>query len=66
MVANLLGHKRSTARRFPAQQASGTMCMAFAPTKGQTPANLEGDPLWAPIEEGGGRKKYFQWAPWRN
>ena len=45
MVANLLGHKRRTARRFPAQRASGTICMALASTRGQTPANLEADPF---------------------
>ena len=45
MVANLLGHKRRTARRFPAQRASGTICMALAPTRGQTPANLEATSL---------------------
>ena len=45
MVANLLGHKRRTARRFPAQRAPGTMCVALAPTRGQTPANLEADPF---------------------
>ena len=44
-MANLLGHKKRTARRFPAQRASGTMCVALAPTKGQTPVNLEGDPF---------------------
>ena len=44
-MANLLGHKRRTARRFPAQWASGTMCVALAPTRGQTLANLEADPF---------------------
>ena len=44
-MANRLGHKRRTARRFPAQWAFGTMCVALAPTKGQTPANLEADPF---------------------
>ena len=33
MVASLLYHKRRTARWFTAQRASGTMCVAFAPTK---------------------------------
>ena len=32
-------------RRFTAQRASGTMCMALAPTKGQTPANLKAGPF---------------------
>ena len=44
-MANLLGHKRRTARRFPDQRASGTMCVALAPTRGQTLANLEADPF---------------------
>ena len=44
-MANLLGHKRRTARRFPAQRASSTICVAFAPTRGQTPANLEANSL---------------------
>ena len=45
MVASLLCHKRRTARRFIAQRAFGTMCMALTPTKGQTPANLEAGPF---------------------
>ena len=45
MVASLLCHKKRTARRFTAQWASGTMCVAFAPTKGQTPANLKAGPF---------------------
>ena len=36
MMANLLGRKWRTAKRFPAQRASGTMCVALVPTKGQT------------------------------
>ena len=40
MVANLLYHKGRTARWFTAQRASSTMCVALAPTRGQTPANL--------------------------
>ena len=44
-MANLLGHKRRTARRFSTQRASDTICMALAPTRGQTPANLEADPF---------------------
>ena len=42
-MASLLCHKRRTARRFTAQRASGTMCVALAPTRGQTPANLKFD-----------------------
>ena len=45
MVAGLLYHKGRTARRFTAQRASGTMCVALTPTKGQTPANLMASPF---------------------
>ena len=45
MVASLMYHKGRTARWFIAQQASSTMCVALAPTKGQTPANLEASPF---------------------
>ena len=45
MVASLLCHERRIARRFTAQRASGTMCVALAPTRGQTPANLEDNPF---------------------
>ena len=45
MVASILCHKRRTTRRFTAQRASGTMCMALAPTRGQTPANLMASPF---------------------
>ena len=44
MVASLLCHKRRTARRLTAQWASGTMCVAHVPTKGQTLANLMAGP----------------------
>ena len=44
-MASLLCHERRTARRFTAQRASGTMCVALAPTRGQTPTNLEADPF---------------------
>ena len=44
-MASLLGHKRRTTRRFIAQRASGTMCVALALIKGQTPANLEAGPF---------------------
>ena len=44
-MASLLCHKRRTARRFTTQRASGTICMALASTRGQTPANLEADPF---------------------
>ena len=45
MVARLLCHKRRTARQFTAQPASGTMCVALTPTKGQTPVNLVAGPF---------------------
>ena len=45
MVASLLCHERRIARRFTAQRASGTMCVALAPTRGQTPVNLEDNPF---------------------
>ena len=44
-MASLLCHERRIARRFTAQQASSTMCVALAPTRGQTPANLEANPF---------------------
>ena len=44
-MASLLCHKRRTARWFTAQRAFSTMCVALAPTKGQTPVNLEADPF---------------------
>ena len=44
-MANLLCHKRRIASRFTARRVSGTIYMALAPTKGQTPANLEADPF---------------------
>ena len=44
-MASLLCHKRRTTRRFTAQRASGTMCVALVPTKGQTPVNLEAGPF---------------------
>ena len=44
-MASLLCHKRRTTRRFTAQQASGTMCIALAPTKGQTSTNLMAGPF---------------------
>ena len=45
MVASLLYHKGRTIRWFTAQQASGTMCVALAPTRGQTPVNLVAGPV---------------------
>ena len=40
MVASLLYHKGRNAKGFIAQRAFDIMCVAFAPTRGQTPANL--------------------------
>ena len=45
MVASLLYHRGRTARRFTAQWASGTICVALAHTRGQTPANLVAGPF---------------------
>ena len=45
MVANLLYHKGRYAKRFTAQRASGAMCVALAPTRGQTLANLVAGPF---------------------
>ena len=35
-MANLLGRKWRTAKRFLAQRPFGTMCVALVPTRGQT------------------------------
>ena len=40
MVGSLLYHKGRTAKWFTAQWAFDIMCVACAPTRGQTPANL--------------------------
>ena len=45
MVASLLYHKGRTTRRFTAQRAFGTMCVALAPTRSQTLANLVAGPF---------------------
>ena len=45
MVANLLYHKGRTARWFTTQWAFGTMCVALALTRGQSPANLVAGPV---------------------
>ena len=45
MVANLLYHRGRTASRFTAQLAPDTMCIALAPSRGQTPANLVAGPF---------------------
>ena len=51
MVASLLYHKERTAKWFIAQQASDIMCMALAPTRGQTPANLVAGPVGPQLRE---------------
>ena len=45
MVTSLLYHKGRTTRWFTAQRASSTMCVALAPTRGQTPTNLVAGPV---------------------
>ena len=50
-MANLLYHNGRTVRWFTAQWASGTMCVAFAPTRGQTPANLVAGPVGPRLRE---------------
>ena len=45
MVASLLYHNGRTVRWFTTQWAIDTMCMALAPTRGQTPANLVASPF---------------------
>ena len=51
MASNLLYHKGRTARWFTAQRAFGIMCMALAPTRGQTPANLVASPVGPRLRE---------------
>ena len=45
MVAYLLYHRGRTAKRFTAQWAPSTMCVALALSRGQTPANLVAGPF---------------------
>ena len=51
MVASLLYHKERIARWFIAQRASNIMCVALAPTRGQTPANLVVGPVGPRLRE---------------
>ena len=44
-MASLLYLKGRTVRWFTAPRASGTMCVALTPTRGQTPANLVAGPF---------------------
>ena len=54
MMANMLGHKGRIARRFPAQQASGTICAALVPNRGQMTREPCGRP---PLGPDGGRQR---------
>ena len=65
MMADLLGRKWRTARRFPAQRAYGTMCVSLVPIRGQTTRETHGRPPLGPDVEGSGRTKHFQGAPRR-
>ena len=51
MVASLLYYMRRTARWFTDQWAFDFMCMARAPTRGQTPANLVAGPAGPQLRE---------------
>ena len=51
MVASLLYHERRTTRWFTAQWASDIMCVALAPTTGQTPTNLVASPVGPRLRE---------------
>ena len=53
-MANLLGRKWRIAKRFLAQWASGTMCVALVPTRGQTTREPHGRP---PLNPDGGRRQ---------
>ena len=53
-MANLLGCKWRTGRRFPAQRASDTMCVALVPTRGQMTHEPYGQP---PLGPDGGRRR---------
>ena len=47
-MASLLGRKWRTARRSPAQQAFGTMCVALVPTRGPTTSEPHRRPPFRP------------------
>ena len=51
MVASLLYYMGRAARWFTAQWAFDFMCMARAPTRGQTPANLVAGPAGPQLRE---------------
>ena len=50
-MASLLYHKERTAKWFIAQRASDIMCVALAPTRGQTPTNLVVGPIGPRLRE---------------
>ena len=54
MMANLLDRKWRTTKRFPAQRASGAMCVALVPTRGQTTREPHGQP---PVDPDKGRRR---------
>ena len=54
MMANLLGRKWRTAKRFPAQRAFGAICVALVPTRGQTTREPHGRPS---VDPDGGRRR---------
>ena len=59
-MANLLCHKRRIASRFTARRVSGTIYMALAPTKGQTPTNLEADPFGPRLRKAAAARSTFR------
>ena len=54
MMANLLDREGRTAKRFPAQRASGATCVALAPTRGWTTRQPHGRP---PLDLDKGRRR---------
>ena len=54
MMANLLDREWRTAKGFPARRASGTTCLALAPTRGRTTRQPHGRPS---LDPGKGRRR---------
>ena len=54
MMVNLPGRKWRTVKKFPDQRASGAMCMALAPTRGQTTREPHG---WPPSDPDEGKRR---------
>ena len=54
MMANLLDREWRIAEGFPTRRASGTTCMALAPTKGRTTRQPH---RRSPLDPGGGRRQ---------